>query len=138
VLDCSLHELLTNILEQLFENFSSLQVSTFKFFQFSLQIDSTMTRYALYMLPVAVILAYVATFYYTEACNEAVCASLVSKCILLKDCGCEVKDKGNCTCCKNCTKCLTLSNLYVQCCSCVGKYMLVSTGIQPALSHTPH
>ncbi|XP_064641483.1 twisted gastrulation protein homolog 1-A-like [Lineus longissimus] len=79
-----------------------------------------MTRYALYMLPVAIVLAYVATFYYTEACNEAVCASLVSKCILLKDCGCEVKDQGNCTCCKNCTKCLTLSNLYVQCCSCVG------------------
>lgn len=55
---------------------------------------------------------------FVQTCNEAVCASLVSKCILLKACGCDVYDKGNCSCCKNCSLCL--SQLYVECCSCVG------------------
>lgn len=50
------------------------------------------------------------------ACNEAVCASIVSKCTLTQACRCELK---NCTCCKECFDCLTY--LYDECCSCVGK-----------------
>jgi len=51
-------------------------------------------------------------------CNEAVCASLVSKCMLVKACECDMSDKNNCTCCKECSQCL--AKLYTQCCACVG------------------
>ncbi|XP_059138517.1 twisted gastrulation protein homolog 1-B-like isoform X2 [Physella acuta] len=53
-----------------------------------------------------------------EACNEAICAPLVSKCMLIKCCECEMTDIKNCTCCKDCQICL--SKLYTECCSCVG------------------
>jgi hypothetical protein len=49
-------------------------------------------------------------------CNEAVCASIVSKCTLTQACKCELK---NCSCCRECFDCLTY--LYDECCSCVGK-----------------
>ncbi|ODM94736.1 Protein twisted gastrulation [Orchesella cincta] len=49
-----------------------------------------------------------------SSCNEAVCASIVSKCTLTQACKCELK---NCTCCKECFDCLTY--LYDECCSCV-------------------
>lgn len=52
----------------------------------------------------------------TEACNEAVCASVVSKCQLTESCKCSLKD---CTCCHECFTCL--GSLYDECCSCVGK-----------------
>lgn len=53
---------------------------------------------------------------YTEACNEAICASVVSKCMLTQSCKCDLV---TCTCCKECFSCL--SYLYDECCSCVGK-----------------
>ncbi|XP_063910308.1 twisted gastrulation protein homolog 1-B-like [Zophobas morio] len=49
-----------------------------------------------------------------NTCNEAVCGSIVSKCLLTQSCKCELK---NCTCCKECFNCL--SYLYDECCSCV-------------------
>lgn len=49
------------------------------------------------------------------ACNEAVCASIVSKCMLLQSCKCDLKP--DCTCCKKCFECLDY--LYSECCSCV-------------------
>merc|ERR1712133_231524 len=49
------------------------------------------------------------------ACNEAVCASIVSKCMLLQSCKCELEP--DCTCCKQCFECLNY--LYSECCSCV-------------------
>ena len=54
------------------------------------------------------------------ACNEAVCASIVSKCMLTQSCKCELR---NCTCCKECFSCLDY--LYVECCSCVGLFLSV-------------
>ncbi|XP_073976349.1 protein twisted gastrulation-like [Rhodnius prolixus] len=51
---------------------------------------------------------------FSECCNEAVCASIVSKCMITQSCKCDVK---NCTCCKECYNCL--NNLYSECCSCV-------------------
>merc|ERR1719476_655298 len=48
-------------------------------------------------------------------CNEAVCASIVSKCMLLQSCKCELGPE--CTCCKRCFECLDY--LYSECCSCV-------------------
>lgn len=48
------------------------------------------------------------------SCNELVCASIVSKCMLTQSCKCDLK---NCSCCKECSKCL--SYLYTECCSCV-------------------
>ncbi|XP_011495050.1 PREDICTED: twisted gastrulation protein homolog 1-A-like [Ceratosolen solmsi marchali] len=49
----------------------------------------------------------------SEACNEAICASIVSKCMLLKSCKCEL---NTCSCCKDCFLCLSF--LYDECCSC--------------------
>lgn len=49
-----------------------------------------------------------------NACNEAICASVVSKCMLTQSCKCDLK---NCSCCKDCFNCL--SYLYSECCSCV-------------------
>lgn len=49
-------------------------------------------------------------------CNEAVCASIVSKCTLTQACKCTLT---NCTCCRECFDCLTY--LYDECCSCLGK-----------------
>ncbi|XP_043287657.1 protein twisted gastrulation-like [Venturia canescens] len=50
----------------------------------------------------------------SSACNEAICASVVSKCMLTRSCKCDLPD---CTCCKECFSCL--SYLYDECCSCV-------------------
>lgn len=50
----------------------------------------------------------------SNGCNEAVCASVVSKCMLTQSCKCDLKD---CSCCKECFSCL--SYLYSECCSCV-------------------
>lgn len=50
----------------------------------------------------------------TYSCNEQVCASIVSKCMLTQSCNCDLK---NCTCCKDCFNCLNF--MYGECCSCV-------------------
>ncbi|XP_069698978.1 protein twisted gastrulation [Periplaneta americana] len=57
----------------------------------------------------ALYLADVAT-----SCNEAVCASVVSKCMLTQSCKCDLK---NCSCCNECFSCL--GDLFSECCSCV-------------------
>ncbi|XP_016837111.1 twisted gastrulation protein homolog 1-A-like isoform X1 [Nasonia vitripennis] len=46
-------------------------------------------------------------------CNEAICASTVSKCMLINSCKCDLT---TCSCCKDCFLCLSL--LYDECCSC--------------------
>ncbi|KAL4234077.1 hypothetical protein ACF0H5_005731 [Mactra antiquata] len=53
----------------------------------------------------------------TYACNQQACASLVSKCQLIKKCDCDMSDKKNCSCCNSCQLCL--AQLYSECCSCV-------------------
>jgi len=53
----------------------------------------------------------------STVCNEALCASIVSKCTLLKSCECEITPTG-CECCKKCFACLEY--LQAECCSCVG------------------
>lgn len=57
---------------------------------------------------------------YSYTCNEQVCASMVSKCMLTQSCKCDLK---NCSCCKECYNCL--SYLYTECCSCVGSYLKI-------------
>lgn len=56
---------------------------------------------------------------FSESCNELVCASVVSKCMLTQSCNCDL---ATCHCCKECSSCL--SYLYTECCSCVGEYFL--------------
>lgn len=51
---------------------------------------------------------------YTQCCNESVCGSIVSKCLLMQLCRCT---PGNYTCSKECYYCLKGS--YSECCSCV-------------------
>jgi len=60
-----------------------------------------------------------AVAYVADCCNEVLCASLVSRCQLIKACDCDMTEKKNCTCCHNCQLCL--AQLYSECCSCVGK-----------------
>ncbi|XP_054717028.1 protein twisted gastrulation-like [Uloborus diversus] len=55
--------------------------------------------------------AYVAL---SGGCNEAVCASIVSKCMLTQSCKCDAK---NVSCSRDCFICLDY--LYAECCSCV-------------------
>lgn len=50
------------------------------------------------------------------SCNEQVCASIVSKCMLTQSCKCDSK---NYSCCTECFKCL--GHLQLECCSCLGK-----------------
>lgn len=65
------------------------------------------------VLAVSVILVGFLT-HSTHSCNEQVCRSIVSKCMLTQSCNCDMK---NCTCCKECFSCLNY--LYGECCSCV-------------------
>ncbi|NP_001158407.1 twisted gastrulation precursor [Saccoglossus kowalevskii] len=53
--------------------------------------------------------------YLVHACNEAMCASDVSKCQLMESCSCNFK---NHSCSQNCSRCL--GPLYTECCDCVG------------------
>ncbi|XP_042901896.1 twisted gastrulation protein homolog 1 isoform X1 [Parasteatoda tepidariorum] len=57
---------------------------------------------------------YITSAYEIGSCNEAVCASIVSKCMLTQSCKCDAK---NITCSKDCFYCLDF--LYSECCSCV-------------------
>ncbi|GBP25828.1 Protein twisted gastrulation [Eumeta japonica] len=61
-----------------------------------------------------IVLAFIYLVELSWACNEAICASVVSKCMLTQSCKCDLKD---CSCCKDCFNCL--SYLYSECCSCV-------------------
>lgn len=51
----------------------------------------------------------------STSCNESVCGSVVSKCLLNKSCDCEIA--GKCTSLKICKKCL--DKHYTECCPCV-------------------
>ncbi|KAL3860143.1 hypothetical protein ACJMK2_010308 [Sinanodonta woodiana] len=77
-----------------------------------------MKLYLVLTLSAAVVFLFATQLLLVEACNEAICAPLVSKCLLIKCCDCDMTNKGNCTCCKECQLCL--SKLYSECCSCVG------------------
>lgn len=63
---------------------------------------------------VPALLVVVCTLGVSMACNEAICASIVSKCMLTQSCKC---DKLNITCSRDCFYCL--GYLYTECCSCV-------------------
>ncbi|XP_067635253.1 protein twisted gastrulation [Eurosta solidaginis] len=49
-----------------------------------------------------------------EGCNEYVCGSIVSKCLLTQSCQCKL---NNATCLQECLHCL--GDLYAECCSCL-------------------
>lgn len=70
------------------------------------------------------VLSIVLFAHLVTSCNEQVCASVVSKCMLTQSCRCDLK---NCSCCKECFNCL--SYLYSECCSCVGKHFSISDRI---------
>ncbi|XP_065172587.1 twisted gastrulation protein homolog 1-A-like [Atheta coriaria] len=67
-----------------------------------------------YILPLAALAIF--GIHITSACNEAVCAAIVSKCLLTQSCKCDFQK--DCSCCKECSLCLSV--LYDECCSCVG------------------
>ncbi|XP_053947688.1 protein twisted gastrulation [Anastrepha ludens] len=49
-----------------------------------------------------------------DGCNEYVCGSIVSKCLLTQSCQCNL---SNATCLHECLKCL--GNMYEECCACL-------------------
>nr|ATU82953.1 secreted Twisted gastrulation-like protein [Pristhesancus plagipennis] len=73
-----------------------------------------MNEIRLFSVFIISIVALITFINVSESCNEAVCASIVSKCMITQSCKCDVK---NCTCCKECYNCL--HHLYSECCSCV-------------------
>lgn len=53
-----------------------------------------------------------------EPCKEAVCASVVSKCLLIDACKCKCgANVTSCSCARNCFQCLDF--LFTDCCDCV-------------------
>ena len=70
-------------------------------------------RYLIILLGVLMLLGF------TSASNEALCVSVVSKCMLLRSCECDMTDRQNCTCCHKCLTCL--DKLQAECCEYVGK-----------------
>lgn len=64
-----------------------------------------------------VLLLLLSTLSIALACNKALCASDVSKCLIQELCQCRPAD-GNCSCCKECMLCL--GSLWEECCDCVG------------------
>ena len=52
-------------------------------------------------------------------CKTAVCASRVSFCIIMEDCGCGAEAGDVCKCCEDCYRCLG-AHLWIHCCDCVG------------------
>ena len=64
---------------------------------------------------IGLLLLLFSTWYQVNGCNEHLCASIVTKCLLMKDCNCRIQ---NTTCCQQCYQCLGM--YYTQCCSCVG------------------
>ncbi|KAG5842063.1 hypothetical protein ANANG_G00173680 [Anguilla anguilla] len=65
----------------------------------------------------AALLCLLAGLSLTAACNKALCASDVSKCLIQELCQCRPSE-GNCSCCKECMMCL--GTLWEECCDCVG------------------
>ncbi|XP_068153370.1 protein twisted gastrulation-like [Drosophila tropicalis] len=49
-----------------------------------------------------------------DDCNEMVCGSVVSKCLLTQSCECKLTD---CHCCEDCVNCL--GELWSECCGCL-------------------
>ena len=55
-----------------------------------------------------------------ETCDIALCLAVVSKCLFLGACACELKSvESGCLCCKECKLCLG-DELYLKCCDCLG------------------
>ncbi|XP_055845489.1 protein twisted gastrulation [Episyrphus balteatus] len=68
---------------------------------------------SLHFISVFVITVFLSLRFVTS-CNEFVCGSVVSKCLLTQSCQCKLTD---CFCCKDCLNCL--GDLYTECCSCL-------------------
>jgi hypothetical protein len=66
---------------------------------------------------------------YGDSCNESICGSIVSKCLLTQSCKCDLK--SNVTCSKDCFYCLDF--LYHECCACVGKPIRVAQSVPDLL-----
>lgn len=65
-------------------------------------------------------LLLIVSVHLSYSCNEQVCASIVSKCMLTQSCKCDSK---NYSCCHECFKCL--GHLQLECCSCLGMFNFI-------------
>lgn len=86
-------------------------------FTFSIHSKIMATDYnRILNLSVLTALLLIVSVHLSYSCNEQVCASIVSKCMLTQSCKC---DSQNYSCCRECFTCL--GHLQLECCSCLGK-----------------
>lgn len=85
------------------------------------QMTQSMMKWCVWVLLLLGMVGFVSMSKGANGCNKAICASVVSKCMLIKSCECDMTNKRNCTCCKDCHMCL--AKHYLHCCSCVGKWI---------------
>ncbi|XP_037814020.1 protein twisted gastrulation-like, partial [Lucilia sericata] len=72
--------------------------------------------------------------YAAKSCNEEVCGSIVSKCILTQSCKCEQKDES---CFKDCVRCMG-KKYFENCCGCVDLCPKASSNVETSLSQKSH
>lgn len=68
------------------------------------------------------------------SCNEEICGSIVSKCILTQSCKC---DKNDMSCFKDCVRCMG-KQYFEDCCACVDLCPKTANDVKPSLSHKSH
>lgn len=84
-----------------------------------------------------VVLLIISNLFVVNCCNKSLCGSIVSKCLLTKECKCE-EEKFNARCYKECFTCL--DELFQDCCSCFEfcPKIKVSTNNLNEISHVEH
>lgn len=105
-------------LNKCISNFNWLAFLFFSFFC-SKTMAPTTNYSRIFELSLVSALLVLISVHLSYSCNEQVCASIVSKCMLTQSCKCDLK---NCSCCSECFKCL--SHLSTECCSCVGEFII--------------
>lgn len=88
---------------------------------YRINIQSIIIMSSRFLVLVIVTILFLAISFFkltkSRSCNELVCGSVVSKCLLTQSCNCNL---NACTCCKKCFNCL--GELYSECCGCVGEF----------------
>ncbi|GAU96749.1 hypothetical protein RvY_08147 [Ramazzottius varieornatus] len=80
----------------------------------ALKFSTNMDRKLVTLTVLCLTFGYFVSCQVNRGCKEAICGSIVSKCLLIDACKCDVI---NCTCCKSCFQCL--GELFADCCQCV-------------------
>ncbi|KAM7358548.1 protein twisted gastrulation-like [Cochliomyia hominivorax] len=86
-----------------------------------------------YLLYIVIISSFICRSMATS-CNEDICGSIVSKCILTQSCKCEQKDLS---CYRDCVRCMG-KKYFEDCCGCVDLCPKSNIEAKTSLSHKSH